>query len=239
MAACGVRVASTATGRVEPVRQRRPFEALAVNVAATPAIVERCPRRNGDGVLLRADVHPSMRHAAPTRRDPRRPDRLQPARSATPIRRRFASAVACASRAARARGARGWPSRHRAGLVVTAPTPDGISTTDTQVSGRDGAVTRSRCTPRLQRGPRRMPPTSREATPAKLGHCPAVRAGEPGRPVTSCCSTRRHHMLIAGTSAAITEGLRWRACARPRGPLPRCARAARPGVERDSGAAAT
>jgi anthranilate phosphoribosyltransferase len=45
------------------------FEALGVHIAAPPAIVERCLEEAGIAFLFAPTFHPSMRHAAETRRD--------------------------------------------------------------------------------------------------------------------------------------------------------------------------
>jgi anthranilate phosphoribosyltransferase len=45
------------------------FEALGVNVAATPPTVERCLDEAGIAFLFAQVFHPSMRHAAPTRKE--------------------------------------------------------------------------------------------------------------------------------------------------------------------------
>ena len=45
------------------------FEALGVRVTASPAVVERCLAEAGIGFFFAPTFHPSMRHAAPTRRD--------------------------------------------------------------------------------------------------------------------------------------------------------------------------
>jgi len=45
------------------------FEALGVDVAAAPSRVERCLDETGIGFLFAPTFHPSMRHAAPARRD--------------------------------------------------------------------------------------------------------------------------------------------------------------------------
>src|SRR3954454_14573052 len=70
LAACGVRVAkhgnrsaSSRCGRADL------FETLGVNVAATPPIVERCLDEAGIAFLFAQVFHPSMRHAAPTRKE--------------------------------------------------------------------------------------------------------------------------------------------------------------------------
>ena len=45
------------------------LEALGVNVAASPAVVERCLHDVGVAFFFAPTFHPAMRHAAPTRRD--------------------------------------------------------------------------------------------------------------------------------------------------------------------------
>ncbi len=45
------------------------FEALGVNISATPAVVERCLEQAGIAFFFAPTFHPSMRHAGPTRKD--------------------------------------------------------------------------------------------------------------------------------------------------------------------------
>lgn len=70
LAACGVRVAKhgnrSASSRCGSADL---FEALGVNIAAPPPVVERCLEEAGIGFLFAPTFHPSMRHAAPTRRE--------------------------------------------------------------------------------------------------------------------------------------------------------------------------
>ena len=70
VAACGVRIAkhgnrsvSSACGSADL------FEALGVDVAAPPETVERCLDDVGMAFFFAPTFHPSMRHAAPTRRE--------------------------------------------------------------------------------------------------------------------------------------------------------------------------
>jgi len=70
VAACGVRVAkhgnrsaSSQAGGADV------YEALGVRVTAPPAIVERCLTEAGIGFFFAPTFHPSMRHAAPVRRE--------------------------------------------------------------------------------------------------------------------------------------------------------------------------
>ncbi len=70
VAACGVRVAKHGNRSVSSrCGSADVFEALGVNVAATPAVVERCLRQVGMAFFFAPTFHPSMRHAAQTRRD--------------------------------------------------------------------------------------------------------------------------------------------------------------------------
>jgi anthranilate phosphoribosyltransferase len=69
VAACGLRVAkhgnrsvSSSSGSADV------FEALGVRVSAAPAVVERCLAEAGIGFFFAPTFHPSMRHAAETRR---------------------------------------------------------------------------------------------------------------------------------------------------------------------------
>lgn len=70
VAACGVpvakhgnRSASSKCGSADL------FEALGVNVAADPAVVERCLQTAGIAFFFAPTFHPSMKHAAPIRRE--------------------------------------------------------------------------------------------------------------------------------------------------------------------------
>ena len=70
VAACGVRVAkhgnrsaSSRTGGADV------YEALGIRITAPPAIVERCLTEAGIGFFFAPTFHPSMRHAAPVRRE--------------------------------------------------------------------------------------------------------------------------------------------------------------------------
>jgi anthranilate phosphoribosyltransferase len=70
VAACGVPVAKHGNRSVSSrCGSADLFEALGVNIAAPPAIVERCLTEGGIAFFFAPTFHPSMRHAAPTRRD--------------------------------------------------------------------------------------------------------------------------------------------------------------------------
>src|SRR5690348_15427194 len=70
LAACGVRVAKhgnrSASSRCGSADL---FETLGVNVAAPPAVIERCLDEAGIAFFFAQVFHPSMKHAAPTRKE--------------------------------------------------------------------------------------------------------------------------------------------------------------------------
>ena len=70
VAACGVRVAKHGNRSVSSRSGSADvFEALGVNVTASPAVVARCLEEVGIAFLFAPTFHPSMRHAAPVRRE--------------------------------------------------------------------------------------------------------------------------------------------------------------------------
>jgi len=70
VAACGVPVAKHGNRSVSSRSGSADvFEALGVNVGASPATVERCLREAGIAFFFAPTFHPSMKHAAATRRD--------------------------------------------------------------------------------------------------------------------------------------------------------------------------
>ncbi|HXE80280.1 MAG TPA: anthranilate phosphoribosyltransferase [Vicinamibacterales bacterium] len=70
IAACGVPVAKHGNRSVSSLcGSADVFEALGVQVTASRAAVERCLREAGIAFLFAPTFHPSMRHAAPTRRE--------------------------------------------------------------------------------------------------------------------------------------------------------------------------
>jgi anthranilate phosphoribosyltransferase len=70
VAASGVRVAKHGNRSVSSrCGSADLFEALGVNIAAPPAVVERCLRDAGIAFFFAPTFHPSMRHAAPTRKE--------------------------------------------------------------------------------------------------------------------------------------------------------------------------
>jgi anthranilate phosphoribosyltransferase len=70
LAACGVRVAKHGNRSVSSrCGSADLFEALGVNIAAQPEVVERCLDEAGIAFFFAPTFHPSMRHAAPTRKE--------------------------------------------------------------------------------------------------------------------------------------------------------------------------
>jgi anthranilate phosphoribosyltransferase len=70
VAACGVRVAKHGNRSVSSLCGSADlFEALGLDIAAPPDRVERCLNGAGVGFFFAPTFHPSMRHAAPVRRD--------------------------------------------------------------------------------------------------------------------------------------------------------------------------
>lgn len=70
VASCGVRVAKHGNRSVSSrCGSADVFEQLGVNVAASPAVVERTLQDAGIAFFFAPTFHPSMKHAAPTRRE--------------------------------------------------------------------------------------------------------------------------------------------------------------------------
>ena len=70
VAACGVKVAKHGNRSVSSrCGSADVFEQLGVNVAASPAVVERTLRDAGIAFFFAPTFHPSMKHAGPTRRE--------------------------------------------------------------------------------------------------------------------------------------------------------------------------
>lgn len=70
LAACGIRVAKHGNRSVSSrCGSADLFEALGVNVSASPAVVERCLDEVGLAFFFAPTFHPSMRHAAPARKE--------------------------------------------------------------------------------------------------------------------------------------------------------------------------
>ena len=69
LASCGVRVAKHGNRSVSSLAGSADvFEVLGVNIAASPATIERCLSEASIGFFFAPTFHPSMRHAGPPRR---------------------------------------------------------------------------------------------------------------------------------------------------------------------------
>ena len=213
LAACGVRVAKhgnrSASSRCGSADL---FEALGVNVSATPAIVERCLEQAGIAFLFAQVFHPSMKHAAPTRKE-------------LGVRTAFNLLGPLTNPAGASRQLVGVPrpeltelvarslaqlGAERAWVVHGADGLDEISTTGyTKVSEcRDGAVNTfylhpgdvglSKAAPEALRG-------GEAADNAAIAR--AILAGQAGAPREIVLLNAGASLLIAGQAATIPEGI--------------------------------
>jgi anthranilate phosphoribosyltransferase len=217
LAACGVRVAKHGNRSVSSRSGSADvFEALGVQVAAPPPVVERCLADAGIGFFFAPTFHPSMRHAAPTRR-------------ALGVRTAFNLLGPLTNPAGAARQLVGVPrpeftellarslmllGSRRAWVVHGADGLDEISTTGyTKISEcRDGSVN----TFYLHPGDVGLA----KAAPAALGGGTAeenarivrgVLAGERGAPRDIVALNAGAGLFIAGRAATLAEGIQ-RAC---------------------------
>lgn len=70
LAACGVKVAKHGNRSISSrCGSADVFEQLGVNIAAPPAVVERCLQDAGIAFFFAPTFHPSMKHAGPTRKE--------------------------------------------------------------------------------------------------------------------------------------------------------------------------
>jgi anthranilate phosphoribosyltransferase len=219
VAACGVRVAKHGNRSVSSrCGSADLFEALGVNIAAAPEAVERCLAEAGIAFFFAPTFHPSMRHAAPTRRE-------------LGIRTAFnllgpLTNPACASRqlvgvprseltelVARSLGQLGAA---RAWVVHGADGLDEISTTGyTKVSeARDGAVNTFYLHPSDVGLPKASPEQLRGGDAAENARIArAVLDGAPGPARDIVLLNAGASLLIAGAAATIDEGIRAAAAA--------------------------
>jgi anthranilate phosphoribosyltransferase len=213
VAACGVRVAKhgnrSASSRCGSADL---FEALGVNVTAQPAIVERCLDGAGIAFLFAQVFHPSMRHAAQTRKE-------------LGVRTAFNILGPLTNPAGATRQLVGVPrpeltelvarslaqlGAERAWVVHGADGLDEISTTGyTKVSEcRDGAVNTFYLHPadvglaKSAAGSLRGGDAADNAAIAR-----AILAGEPGAPRDIVLLNAAASLLIAGKVTTIPEGL--------------------------------
>jgi len=213
LAACGVRVAKhgnrSASSRCGSADL---FETLGVNVAATPPIVERCLDEAGIAFLFAQVFHPSMRHAAPTRKE-------------LGVRTAFNLLGPLTNPAGAARQLVGVPrpeltelvarslaqlGAERAWVVHGADGLDEISTTGyTKVSEcRDGAVNTFYVHPGDVGLPKAVPDALRGGdTQDNAAIARSVLAGEPGAPRDIVLFNAGVALLIAGRTATIPDGI--------------------------------
>jgi anthranilate phosphoribosyltransferase len=213
VAACGVRVAKHGNRSVSSrCGSADVFEALGVNVAAPPAGVERCLAEAGIAFFFAPTFHPSMRHAAPTRKE-------------LGIRTAFNLLGPLTNPAGASRQLVGVPrpeltelvarslallGSERAWVVHGADGLDEISTTGyTKVSEcRDGAVNTFYVHPSDFKLPKATPAALRGGEAAEnAAVARAVLAGERGPARDIVVLNAAASLLIAGTVSTIREGL--------------------------------
>jgi anthranilate phosphoribosyltransferase len=219
LAACGVRVAKhgnrSASSRCGSADL---FEALGVNLTAPPAVVERCLDEVGIAFFFAQVFHPSMRHAASTRKE-------------LGVRTAFNLLGPLTNPAGAARQLVGVPrpeltelvarslaqlGAERAWVVHGADGLDEISTTGyTKVSEcRDGAVNTFYLHPadvgltKSAAGTLRGGDAAENAAIAR-----AILSGQPGPPRDITLLNAAASLLIAGQVATIPEGLAMAAAA--------------------------
>jgi anthranilate phosphoribosyltransferase len=214
LAACGVRVAKhgnrSASSRCGSADL---FEALGVNITATPPIVERCLDGAGIAFLFAPVFHPSMKHAASTRRE-------------LGVRTAFNLLGPLTNPAGASRQLVGVPrpeltelvarslaqlGAERAWVVHGADGLDEISTTGyTKVSEcREGAVNTFYLHPADVGLAKASPDTLRGGDAAdNAAIARGVLAGEHGAPRDIVLLNAAASLLIAGKVTAIPEGLK-------------------------------
>jgi anthranilate phosphoribosyltransferase len=214
LAACGVRVAKHGNRSVSSrCGSADLFEALGVNLAADSGVVARCLERAGIAFLFAPTFHPSMRHAAATRRD-------------LGVRTAFNLLGPLTNPAGAARQLVGVPrpeltelvarslaqlGTERAWVVHGADGLDEISTTGyTKVSEcRDGAVNTFYVHPSDFGLPKSPPEALRGGDAAdNAAIARRILAGErgPGRDIVLLNAAAS--LLIAGAAASVDDGLR-------------------------------
>ncbi|CAN5820323.1 anthranilate phosphoribosyltransferase [soil metagenome] len=214
LAACGVRVAKHGNRSVSSrCGSADLFEALGVNVAAEPAVVERCLDEAGIAFFFAPTFHPSMRHAAPTRRE-------------LGVRTAFNLLGPLTNPAGASRQVVGVPrpeltelvarslallGSERAWVVHGADGLDEISTTGyTKVSEcRDGQVNTFYLHPGDVGIPKAQPDALRGGdAPENAAIARAVLNGEPGAARDIVLLNTAAALLVAGRVADVKEGVR-------------------------------
>jgi anthranilate phosphoribosyltransferase len=214
LAACGVRVAKHGNRSVSSrCGSADLFEALGVHVAAEPPVVERCLDEAGIAFFFAPTFHPSMRHAASTRRD-------------LGVRTAFNLLGPLTNPAGAARQLVGVPrpelteliarslallGSDRAWVVHGADGLDEISTTGyTKVSEcRQGAVNTFYVHPADYGVPKAAPADLKGGDAAdNAAIARAILAGRPGAPRDIVILNAAASLLIAGAVTTIADGIR-------------------------------
>jgi len=213
LAACGVRVAKHGNRSVSSrCGSADLFESMGVNITASPEIVERCLEETGIAFFFAPTFHPSMRHAAPTRRD-------------LGIRTAFNLLGPLTNPAGASRQLVGVPrpeltelvarslamlGAERAWVVHGADGLDEISTTGyTKVSEcRDGAVNTFYVHPSDFMLPKAQPQALKGGDVSENAQIARrILAGERGAPRDIVLLNAGVSMLIAGVESTVTEGI--------------------------------
>lgn len=213
VAACGVRVAKHGNRSVSSrCGSADLFEALGVNVSATPEAAERCLDEAGIAFFFAPTFHPSMRHAAQTRRE-------------LGVRTAFNLLGPLTNPAGASRQLVGVPrpeltelvarslaqlGSERAWVVHGADGLDEISTTGyTKISEcRDGAVNTFYLHPADVGLAKAAPEALRGGdAPANAAIARRVLAGERGAPRHIVLFNAGASLLIAGAAGTVPEGI--------------------------------
>jgi anthranilate phosphoribosyltransferase len=219
VAACGVQVAKHGNRSVSSrCGSADLFEVLGVQIGAGPAAVERCLTEVGIAFFFAPTFHPSMRHAAPARRElgvRTAFNLLGPLTNPAGASRQLVGVPRPELTELVARSL-GMLGSRRAWVVHGADGLDEISTTGyTKVSEcRDGAVNTFYLHPSDVGLPKATPDALRGGdAPANAEIARRVLAGEPGAPRDIVLFNAAASLLIAGATADLAEGMRRSAAA--------------------------
>jgi anthranilate phosphoribosyltransferase len=213
VAACGVRVAKHGNRSVSSrCGSADLFEALGVDVAASPDVVERCLDEAGIAFFFAPTFHPSMRHVAATRRElgvRTAFNLLGPLTNPAGASRQLVGVPRPELTELVARSL-AWLGAERAWVVHGADGLDEISTTGyTKVSEcRAGAVSTFYVHPSDFNLPKAPPAALRGGDAAENATIArSVLAGDPGHARDIVTLNAAASLLIAGTVSTVTDGL--------------------------------
>jgi anthranilate phosphoribosyltransferase len=214
VSACGVRVAKHGNRSVSSrCGSADLFEALGVNITASPAVVERCLTEANIAFFFAPTFHPSMRHAGPTRKElgvRTAFNLLGPLTNPAGASRQLVGVPRpeLTELVARSLGQLGST---RAWVVHGADGLDEISTTGyTKVSEcRDGAVNTFYLHPADAGLAKTQPEALRGADAAENARIARdVLAGHPGAPRDIVLLNAGASLLIAGAASDLKDGIR-------------------------------